>query len=297
MNQFSISQLAQFSGIKAHTIRIWEQRYNALQPYRSEGNTRYYDGLQLRRLLNIVSLLKFNYKVSQLCKMTDEELAELQRQYHLRAIDDNDFEYFINQLISAGVNYDEQNFDKFFSHCLLRFGLKKTYVEVLYPVLDRIGIMWSIDQMPPTQEHYITNLLQQKLFTAIDSLAPEKSNEEVWLLFLPENEFHEIGLLFASYLIRSRGKKVIYLGSNVPLSLLGTAVKETKVTRILTFLVHNDLPENVNSYLEELKKGAAGREVFVASAPFKEPIEVEGINWVYSVEDLDKAIGVEAEKV
>lgn len=297
MNQFSISQLAQFSGIKAHTIRIWEQRYNALQPHRSEGNTRYYDGLQLRRLLNIVSLLKFNYKVSQLCKMTDEELSELQRQYHLRAIDDNDFEYFINQLIAAGVNYDEQDFNKFFSHCLLRFGLKKTYVEVLYPVLERIGIMWSIDQMPPTQEHYITNLLQQKLFTAIDSLAPEKDNEEVWLLFLPENEFHEIGLLFANYLIRSRGKKVIYLGSNVPLPLLNTAVKETKVTRILTFLVHNDLPENVTSYLEQLKSGAAGKEVFVASAPFKDPIEVEGINWVYSVEDLDMVIGTEAEKV
>lgn len=297
MNQFSISQLAQFSGIKAHTIRIWEQRYNALQPHRSEGNTRYYDGLQLRRLLNIVSLLKFNYKVSQLCKMTDEELSELQRQYHLRAIDDNDFEYFINQLIAAGVNYDEQNFNKFFSHCLLRFGLKKTYVEVLYPVLERIGVMWSIDQMPPTQEHYITNLLQQKLYTAIDSLAPEKDNEEVWLLFLPENEFHEIGLLFANYLIRSRGKKVIYLGSNVPLPLLNTAVKETMVTRILTFLVHNDLPENVSSYLKELKSGAAGKEVFVASAPFKDPIEVDGINWVYSVEDLDMAIGIEAEKV
>ena len=293
MDQFSISQLAQFSGIKAHTIRIWEQRYNALQPQRSEGNTRYYDGLQLRRLLNIVSLLKFDHKVSKLCAMSDEQLAELHKEYYLEAIKVNDFEYFITQLIATGVNYDELGFDKFFSHCLLRFGLKKTYVEVLYPVLDRIGVLWSIDQMPPTKEHYITNLLRQKLFTAIDSLVPENMNDEVWLLFLPENEFHEIGLLFASYFLRSQGQKVIYLGSNVPLPLISKTVEETNITRILTFLVHNDLPENVISYLKDLKKGVGAREVYVASSEMTDSSKVEGIKWLYSVEDLEKAINVD----
>ena len=290
MDQFSISQLAQFSGIKAHTIRIWEQRYSALQPHRSEGNTRYYDGLQLRRLLNIVSLMKYNFKVSQLCSMSDEQLFELQKQYHLEAIKDNDFEFFINQLVSAGVNYDEQNFDKFFSHCLLRFGLKKTYVEVLYPVLERIGIMWSINQMPPTKEHYITNLIRQKLFTAIDSLVPERTNEEVWLLFLPENEFHEIGLLFASYLIRSKGQKVIYLGANVPLPLVNQTVEETTVTKLLTFFVHKDLTENIKSYLQDLKRNTGGREIFVASSEKIETLGINGISWMHSVEDLDNAI-------
>ncbi|MGK2864305.1 MAG: MerR family transcriptional regulator, partial [Chitinophagaceae bacterium] len=143
MNLFSISQLEQFSGIKAHTIRIWEQRYNALKPQRSEGNTRYYDNTQLRRLLNIVSLMNGKYKVSELCSMPDEKLFSLLRnQNEIRSAANETHEYFIAQLIAAGIDFDEILFEKIFSACLLRFGIKHTYTHILSPVLVRIGVLW-----------------------------------------------------------------------------------------------------------------------------------------------------------
>lgn len=292
MNSFSISQLAQFSGIKPHTIRIWEQRYNALQPQRSEGNTRYYDGMQLRRLLNIVSLSKTGYKVSKLCTMEDEELFDLQRNYYDKAAEGMDFHYFVSQLISAGLTYDEFNFEKTYSHCLLRFGLKKTYQEVIYPVITRIGLLWSSNSIPPSQEHYITNLLRQKLFTSIDSLPAETDDSDTWVLFLPEDEFHEIGLLFANYLLRRLGKNVIYLGPNVPVSCIESLFEETNVSNLLLFMVHRDLPENIEHFLKELKSVGKDKNIFIAvnSDLTEEVSNDHGITWLFSVEDLEEVI-------
>ena len=213
MDLFSISQLSRYSGIKAHTIRMWEQRYNALKPDRSEGNTRYYDNTQLRRLLNIVSLMEGDHKVSELCEMPDKGLFRLINEKVQNSIKTTEkAEYFISQMIAAGMSYDEQHFEKILSSCLVRYGMKKAYTEVLYPMLVRIGLMWEGDSIPPANEHFISNLLRQKLFAAIDSLPPSKATADKWLLFLQENEFHEIGLLFACYLIRLSGRQVIYLG-------------------------------------------------------------------------------------
>ncbi|MFD0975165.1 MerR family transcriptional regulator [Salinimicrobium gaetbulicola] len=290
MNSFSISQLSQFSGVKPHTIRIWEQRYNALQPQRSEGNTRFYDSSQLRRLLNIVSLTKTGMKVSKLCKMSDEELYGLQKEYINEALEESDFEYFVSQMISAGMNYDENNFEKIFSHCFIRFGLFKTYREIIYPMVNRVGLLWTTNTIPPSQEHYITNLLRQKLFTSIDSLTTEADNQGAWMLFLPEDEFHEMGLLFANYLIRSMGKKVIYLGPNVPLSSVERALEDTGAENLLLFMVHKDLPEHIEQFIAELGKIGRDKKIFVAAnkelaADFSKE---KAINWLYSIEDLEK---------
>lgn len=293
MNQFSISQLAQFSGVKAHTIRIWEQRYQALQPHRSEGNTRYYDGEQLRRLLNIVSLSGTGKKVSSLCSMSDEELFKLVEEYASKAVQETDFGYFVSQLISAGMTYDEVNFHKIFSHCQLRFGLKDTYKEVIYPLLDRIGLMWMSNSMPPSQEHYISNLLCQKIFTAIDALALPQGEQERWVLFLPENEFHEIGLLYSNYLLRSKAQKVIYLGANVPLGSVRTTLNDTGAENLLLFLVHRDNPEKVAEYLQELQTLRPNTTVWIAgSRSFKEEAEKNNnIKWLFSADELEESLG------
>src|SRR5664279_4349134 len=173
MESFSVSDLANYSGIKPHTIRIWEKRYHALKPNRSQGNTRYYDSAQLKRLLNISSLLHSDYKVSALCAMPDEKLQALGRK-NLQSNTTDQKEYFVTQLISAALTYDESDFVKIFSHCLLRYGLKDAYLLVLYPVLIRIGLMWLNDSLPTSSEHFISNLIRQKLFTAIDSLPAPK---------------------------------------------------------------------------------------------------------------------------
>jgi len=287
MNSFSISQLAQFSGIKAHTIRMWEQRYNALKPHRTEGNTRYYDNSQLRRLLNIVSLADSNYKVSELCVMPDKKLFELIKELNAEN-GDKTYEYFIAHLISAGMSYDETGFEKILSHCILRYGMKDTYLRVIYPMLVRIGFMWAADTIPPAHEHFISNLLMQKFFTAIDSLSVAPPEAESWLLFLPENEFHEIGLLFANYLIRSYSRKVFYFGSNVPFQSLKEAVRTTDSKNLLMFIVHSDFPEDARLYLLKMTNQFKGRNIYVVTdRQFSEKVgKLKKIHFLNSAEDL-----------
>ena len=292
MNLFSISQLAQFSGIKPHTIRIWEQRYNALKPNRSEGNTRYYDNSQLRRLLNIVTLIESGHKVSELGSMSDEGLSELLVKANNQETDKEPTEYFISQLIAAGTSYDEASFEKSFSHCLLRFGMKDAYIKVLYPMLGRIGMLWASEKLAPAHEHFISNLVRQKLFTAIDYLPAPNTESDSWLLFLPENEYHEIGLLFAYYMIRLSGRKAVYLGSNVPLKSLISAVHQTAPANLLFFLVHNDFPDQIQIFLDRLKSGLTEEKIFLTGNPklISQLQTNKDVHWLKSVDDLKQQL-------
>ena len=245
---------------------MWEQRYDALTPVRSEGNTRYYDSHQLRRLLNIVSLSHLDYKISELCSLSDEKLFQLVAATGNKASAGELNDYYISQLIAAGMTYDEAYFEKIFSHCLLSYGVKDAYLKLLYPVLVRIGILWACDTVPPAQEHFIMNLVRQKLCTAIDLLPQPAGRSSTWLLFLPEDEFHETGLLFASYLIRLLGDKVIYLGSNLPYASLQEAVKVTRADNLLLFLVRNDFTENYQEYIDRLSNDFKKKKIFIAGS-------------------------------
>ncbi len=293
MNTFSISDLENFSGIKAHTIRVWEKRYNALKPDRSDGNTRYYDNTQLRRLLNIVSLMNVDYKISKLCPMPDEEIFKLLEKQLKNSIPVKDpYEHFISQMIAAGMSYDELYFEKIFSNCILRFGLKETYALVIYPMLIRLGLMWANDTLPAAQEHFISNIIRQKLFTAIDSLPPVTSSQDSWILFLPENEFHEIGLLFTHYIIRLNGKKVIYLGANIPIESLKAAVADTNTSHLFFFLVHSNMPAEAQKYLDLLTKNfkknkihLSGNHKLISQLKIK-----QGMQWIQSIEQLEKEL-------
>lgn len=263
MDLFSISHLARYSGIKPHTIRIWEKRYHALHPSRSDGNTRYYDSKQLRRLLNIVSLKSSHPgSLQELCAMSDQALFRLIQQHTVSEPDGSD-DYFISQLIAAGVSYDEGHFTQMFSHCLLRYGLKDTYLKVIYPMLVRMGTLWTSDSIRPSYEHYISNLLRRKLTTSLDALPPPRPGSPTWLLFLPENEFHDIGLLFADYLIRSSGARTIYLGGNMPEDAVIEAIDGVKPNHLLLFLVHYDLPDDIQQYLDRLTGSFKGDRIFV----------------------------------
>ena len=293
MNLFSISQLQQFSGIKAHTIRMWEQRYNALKPDRSEGNTRYYDNIQLKRLLNIVSLMSAGFKVSDLCILPDEKLFTLLDE-HLKdpLPQDETASYFISQLLAAGTAFDETHFEKIFSSCALRLGIRNTYTRVIYPMLTRIGMMWLTDKISPASEHFISNFIRQKRFVAIDSLPPPKSTGKTWMLFLPENEFHEMGLLLSHYLIRQSGDKVIYLGSNVPLDTLMLIKSQVNPAHLLLFFVHQNDPEELQKYLTGLKKNFNHAKIHISGSEKLPGLIKNGnqFNWIHSVEDLEKEL-------
>lgn len=292
MDLFSISQLSRFSGIKPHTIRMWEQRYEALTPIRSEGNTRYYDNNQLRRLLNIVSLIKADYRVSEVSSLPDKKLFKLIEELSGRDLKKDMLEYFILQLISAGMNYDEVNFEKMFSHVFITFGMKDTYVDIIYPMLKRVGIMWTTDQVQPSAEHFISNMIRQKLFTVIDSLPSPKLTSDSWLLFLPEDEFHEIGLLFSHFMIRQSGRKSVYLGANVPLESLKNAAIICVPGNLLFFVSHNENKRVLQDYIDELGRFFKNKKIWIAGqAELFENIEVsENVNLLFSVDKLERIL-------
>lgn len=291
MNSFTISQLSRYSGIKAHTIRIWEKRYQALKPFRSEGNTRYYNGDQLRRLLNIVSLMKKDHRISELSKLSDEKLQKLITALYLKKDEQGLEESLVSQLIGAGLNYDEENFEKVFSHCLLKYGLKEAYKKVLYPMLERIGIMWCDNTIPPAQEHFLTNLLRQKMLTAIDYLPSPVSGKAPWILFLPEDEFHEIGLLMAHYMVRSAGQPSVYLGANVPLTSLKQTIHSIRPGSLLFFMVHYDQAEEINQYFRELKK-LFNKKIYVAGNPelLGTIRTAQDFKWLRSIEEMENLL-------
>lgn len=293
MQYFSISQLQQFSGIKAHTIRIWEQRYEALKPSRSDGNTRYYDSDQLRRLLNIVSLSSAGHKISKLCKMPDTELfGLLEEKLGLKVTTEDKGSFFISQLVGATTDFDEQHFDNVYSNCVEHLGIRDTYVKVLYPMMSRMGVMWVTDNMSPAHEHFCSNLIKQKMYAAIDALPKPKAEEKTWILFLPEYEFHEMGILFSNFLLRKAGKKVIYLGSNLPVDTLESAVNQSKAENLLFFLVSRKSKEATSQYLNDMKSRFSDKNIYASgSALLKSELSnIQGVNWVYSVDDFENLL-------
>lgn len=293
MDSFTISQLQRYSGISVHSIRAWEKRYNALTPSRSEGNTRYYDGKQLRRLLNIASLMNSSHKISELCSLPDAKLHELiNRKLEKETLLSEKDELLVTQMVSSALEFNEPLFDKVFSHALLSYGVEATYLRVIYPALKRLGVLWSAAQIAPAQEHFISNLIRQKLNASIDLLPLDTRSKNHWLLFLPENEFHESGLLMANYLVRHAGHRCTYLGANVPFDTLKDAVKMVKPTSLLFFLVTKDDEEEDKALLRMMSQHFTSQKIFVAAEAtrFSNPKTPKSISLLHSLQALKEEL-------
>jgi len=214
MNVFTIKDLEILSGIKAHTIRIWEQRYRFLNPCRTESNIRYYCSQELKIVLNISLLNKYGYKISHIDRMSEEEIAagiaELKDESALQ-------ERLINRLITYMIDLDIISFEKSLDAFILAHGSDQAINRIIFPFLDRIGILWLTRPVHPVHEHLVTNVVRRKLIAGIEGAAPLRQAMRTVLLFLPEGEHHELGLLYVYYLLRSHGVKVLYLGADMPL--------------------------------------------------------------------------------
>ena len=214
MSNYSIKDLENLSGIKAHTLRIWEQRYHFIEPKRTETNIRFYSDEDLKLILNIATLKENDIKISKIAKMSHDEITEKVlniAEKNLRFPDQ------INSLTLATVDMDEDRFEKILNNNIAKYGFEQTMLKVVYPFLAKIGMLWQTGSIMPAQEHFISNLIRQKMLVAIDGhIVSNKDSKGKWLLFLPAGELHELSLLFASFLLRSRKYKVIYLGQNLP---------------------------------------------------------------------------------
>lgn len=286
MNSFTISQMQRYSGISVHSIRAWEKRYKALDPERSEGNTRNYNGKQLRRLLNIASLINLNYKISELCSFSDEKLHELLNKE--MALDTYGDSLLISQLVAAGMEFNEILFDKIFSTAVHKYGIEDVYLKVIYPTLVRMGFMWSVDKIASAHEHFMSHLLMRKLNASIEQLPLPKKTNEHWLLFLPENEFHECGLLMTHFLLRSYGKYSTYLGANLPFETLKNTTEILQPSTLIFFLVAMKDEENDIRFLEQLHENFPNQKMYIAAdanriSKFK---NYDNIGFLKSLHDL-----------
>jgi DNA-binding transcriptional MerR regulator len=231
MATYTIKDLEKLSGIKAHTIRIWEKRYNIIAPQRTATNIRNYCDSELKKLLNISVLNRNGIKISKLASLSNEEINEKINQLIQSYGDTEDL---IENLTVAMIDFDDVKLEKILARAIIQLGFEETIIKVLYPFLIKIGIMWQTGTINPAQEHFITNLIRQKLIVAIDGLiSGNNPYSKRFTLFLPEGEFHELGLLFFHYLIKRRGHRVIYLGQSVPLNDLF----ETKRLKPANYLV------------------------------------------------------------
>lgn len=289
---YTISDLEQLSGIHSHTIRIWEQRYNALQPMRSQGNTRLYDDIQLKRLLNIVSLNQAGLKISKICNLSNLEVEELLSKQYSYQSNDELAEFYLTRLIKYGLDFNDTAFSNLIGDCMEILGVSNTYRRVIYPLLVRLGLMWRKDEICPAHEHFISNLIRQKLFTAINTFKLESKNPETWLLFLPEDEDHDIGLIFANYMLRLHHKNVIYLGSKVPFESIHAVFSTLKVDHVLLFMVRSRLEEAVQKYIEKLSEVCKSAKIHLAgnSSVIEKLKELDHIDCIKTLEDFEKSI-------
>jgi DNA-binding transcriptional MerR regulator len=215
MHAFTIKDLENLSGIKAHTIRIWEQRYSFLSPNRTDTNIRFYTNEELKTLLNVALLNKYGYKISHIDKMSETDLTEKIRS--LSSFEAQQ-ERLLNDLINHTINLQLDEFEQIIDSYIANKGIEKTITQIIFPYLERIGILWITNHINPAQEHLVTNVIRQKLIIGIETATPHVNLGQSILLFLPEGEHHELGLLYMYYMLKVRGIKVIYLGSNVPIA-------------------------------------------------------------------------------
>lgn len=258
---YSIKNLERLTGVKAHTIRIWEKRYQVVKPKRTSTNIRYYCDDDLKRLLNISILLKHGFKISKLADLSDQELGEKIINLSTQA---EDTDGMIKNLIISMVDLDYMKLDKIISKVIMDIGFEDTIIKVIYPFLERIGILWQAGLINPAQEHFVSNILRQKILVATDShIVKPKESASRFILFLPENELHELGLLFYSYLVKKSGNKIIYLGQSVPLNDLVEISKFKKPDALITSITTSQDAYNLKEYIKELAESFPKQKIYV----------------------------------
>ncbi|GAB3653147.1 MerR family transcriptional regulator [Echinicola sediminis] len=260
MSNYSIKDLEHLSGIKAHTLRIWEQRYDLVKPKRTDTNIRYYGDEELKLILNVALLNNSGVKISKIAKLSQEEIRE-----KVITLTEGDlaFEEQIYALTVAMIEIDEESFNRILNINKRNIGFDETMVKVIYPFLNKIGLLWQIGSITPAQEHFMSNLIRQKLIVAIDQFV-YKGGGKKFLLFLPEGELHEISLLFAAYIIKKEGHKVIYLGQSTPWRDLKEVYKYHKPEYLITVMTNSSGFDSLEGYLKKLADTFTSSQLIVS---------------------------------
>jgi len=284
MNTFSIRDIENLSGIKAHTLRIWEQRYNIMTPDRRESNHRKYNTEDLKKILRISFLYHQGYKISKIAALGNEEIKRLSLEFSSKS----GYEIFINQLMEASIDLDEEAFDKVFAGLFSQMGLEKSMIHVIYPFLNHIGLLWMTGNVIPAQEHFACNIIRNKIFASINAL-PKTEGIAVRkiILFCPPGEYHEIPLLLVQYLLKRRGISHVFFGVNTSLELIKEYLSVNQATHLFFHLITNFTTMDPLHFIEEIRQ-AFPRINIVASGPVYHNVnaQMEGVRILRSMAEL-----------
>jgi DNA-binding transcriptional MerR regulator len=286
MAVYSIKELENLSGIKAHTIRIWEKRYNLIEPYRTTTNIRYYTDQELKKILNVAMLNRHGIKISNIARLSDRELKD----EILRVSSSNpNLENTIDSLVLAMIDMDEIKFNATLSKSISKFGFTDSFLNIVYPFLEKIGVLWMAGDVNPAQEHFVINIIRQKIITAVDGFSHVfNPNAQRFLLYLPEGEWHEIGLLFALYLLKEAGHEVIYLGQSVPYSDILSTGSARHFDHILLSSVVPQPDFDFITYLKDLGGAYPDKKILYFASFMKNEPDYFGKNYfqLKNVQDL-----------
>ncbi len=249
MSSYTIKDLEQISGIKAHTIRIWEQRYHFLQPQRTETNIRSYSGEELKVILNVSLLNKYGFKISHIDKMSQSEIED--KILGLNQLD-AEKERVVNALIKDMVSLDMASFERQLDNYIAQKGIEKTITNIIFSFLERVGVLWITNHINPAQEHLASNIIRQKIILGIERLPKTLAAPKLIVLFMPEGEYHEIGLLFVQYLLKLRGYHVDYLGTNVPIVDLKYLTEIKKVDYLYAHITAPIKGFKLNKFMDQI---------------------------------------------
>jgi len=251
-NTFTIQDLENLTGIKAHTIRIWEKRYALLNPTRLNRNVRMYNLTDLQKILNISLLYNNNYKISKISKLTDSQLSEETKAYALKDFSNN---YEINSLIISMYTFDEPLFHEIYAQQIKVASFSELFVKIFIPLLKHMGLLWQTESIKPAHEHFISNLIYQKIALNIANLPSlEIKKNHVNILFLPFGEIHELGLMFLNYYLKLKGERTIYLGRSIPFDNLFYLNTQVKNITWITYFMIDDVKEEKNKFLGNVEK-------------------------------------------
>jgi DNA-binding transcriptional MerR regulator len=287
MAVYKIKDLELLTGIKAHTIRMWEKRYGILRPERTETQIRSYSDGELLLLLNVSLLNRHGIKISRIAEMSEKEIHD--RAKALSSPDKQDSA--IDQLIVALLQMDEAVFRSTIHELTNQYGIQKVYDSYLIPFLERIGVMWIVGTINPAQEHFISNLIRQRIIAEIDLLPIPESTEERILLYLPEHEWHELSLLFFYYHLRKLGKYTVYLGQALPYDSLLKSIEFVKPTHIISSWLTAVDGAYLQHYFEKLQKETDAK-ILVSGYQIKQNPEIipPTIETFHNIEELTEKI-------
>ncbi|MGO4773675.1 MerR family transcriptional regulator [Flavobacterium sp. W22_SRS_FK3] len=250
---FSIKDLENLSGIKAHTIRIWEKRYNVLEPMRTDTNIRLYNLTSLQKLLNITLLHEYGYKISKIATFPEEKIPQLVREIISMKNSQN---YAINSFKMSMMNFDQEIFFNTFDWLISEKSFQEVFKEHFLPLLKELGLLWQSQTISPANEHFMTHLIKQKILIhteGLQILKPTKT-DKVFVLSLPMNEIHQIGLLYLQYEILLQGYKTIYLGESMPIENLEDLTKYFKKITFVSFMTVQPDRSIVNQYVKKMEQ-------------------------------------------